>query len=123
MPRTPRTAVAAGEPPGEPATTATTSTTAGASVTSWRYVGGVERCYSNVPVTVVHGDVIAWTALDEHGEPVPPAPDGLWEPAPGVEPTRAPDNHPPNAPAVVVPDSQADVAASEADAGEVSGDA
>ncbi len=51
----------------------------------WRYTGTEERIYTNVPVTVTAGDVVAW--------PEPPADDGWWEPT--DEPVnRLPDNHP-----------------------------
>lgn len=57
----------------------------------WRYVGGVERLYMHVPVTVQHGAVI------EHAGT--PADDGCWEPAEDdAEVTHVPDNTPTEAP-------------------------
>jgi len=54
-------------------------------VSRWRYVGGVERIYYNVPVTVQDGAVVEWAG--------PPAEDGCWELADdGAEVTHLPDN-------------------------------
>lgn len=50
----------------------------------WRYIGGVERVYPHVPVTVQQGAVI------EHIGP--PAEDCLWEDAGESEVTHRPDN-------------------------------
>ncbi len=51
----------------------------------WRYTGTTERVYTNVPVTVAGGEVIAW--------PTPPAEDGAWKST--TDPvTCLPDNHP-----------------------------
>jgi hypothetical protein len=53
---------------------------------SWRY-DGPPRIYTNVPVTVQAGDVIAW--------PEPPADDGCWKRV-AAAPTRTPDNYVPD---------------------------
>lgn len=50
----------------------------------WRYIGGVERVYPHVPVTVQDGAVIEHAGV--------PAEDGCWEPAGDVEVTHLPDN-------------------------------
>lgn len=50
----------------------------------WRYVGGVERVYPHVPVTVQDGAVLEHAGV--------PAEDGCWEPADDAEVTHLPDN-------------------------------
>jgi hypothetical protein len=55
--------------------------------TRWRYVGGVERVYPHVPVTVQDGAVIEHVGR--------PAEDGCWEAAGETEVTHQPDNAPP----------------------------
>lgn len=52
----------------------------------WRYLGDLGgRVYTNVPVTVTGGEVVAW--------PTAPADDGAWEST--TDPVTAqPDNHP-----------------------------
>lgn len=58
----------------------------GAEVSSWRYVGAVERVYPHVPVTVQQGAVIEHVGR--------PADDGCWEAAGESEVTHRPDNAP-----------------------------
>lgn len=51
----------------------------------WRYIGAEQRIYTNVPVTVAGGEVIAWHSM--------PAEDGCWEST--TDPVTAePDNAP-----------------------------
>lgn len=72
-------------------------------VTRWRYIGGVERVYPHVPVTVQDGAVI------EHiGRP---ADDGCWEAAGESEVTHQPDNAP------VAPEGDAEASDAYDDAG------
>lgn len=80
MARTP--AADAVPPPADPATP-----TVPVSSVTWLYNGPPGRTYTNVPVTVDPGDVVAW--------PDPPANDGAWTPT-DVPATRLPDNHRPD---------------------------
>lgn len=69
-------------------------------VTRWRYVGGVERVYPHVPVTVQDGAVI------EHDGP--PADDGCWEAAGESEVTHRPDNQAPDVEPAAEPAAEPD---------------
>lgn len=55
-------------------------------VSRWRYIGGVDRVYPHVPVTVQEGAVIEHVGR--------PAEDGCWEAAGESEVTHRPDNAP-----------------------------
>lgn len=89
MPRATGPAADAATPESAEATTpsAPDETTPPATWGHWRYLGDLGgRVYTNVPVTVHGGEVIAW--------PTAPADDGAWEPTEDPVTTQ-PDNHRP----------------------------